>query len=52
VVGAQAREKTQVAREKLPASLREQPSVLLAAGGAAVIAGASGLVWLIRRRRS
>jgi len=43
---------SQVAREKLPAGLRDQPSVLLAAGGAAVIAGATGLIWLVRRRRS
>jgi len=47
-----AREKGAEAREKLPATLRDQPSVLLAAGGAAVIAGTTGLIWLVRRRRS
>jgi LPXTG-motif cell wall-anchored protein len=45
-----ARERTAVVREKLPPTVREQPTVPLAvAGGATVLAAL--LAWLLLRRR-
>lgn len=46
-----AREKTRVAREKLPPTVREKKSVPLAAAGAATLLAAL-LGWMIRRRRT